>query len=507
MKISARASVFVLALLSFLTGPQTALANDIPILTWEQGKLQSVVLGGGQGRSSWEVELVSSSGNITALNASTRNEENFVVFSVVIPRDIGVGSYTLFARGLSDENTKVAIVNIVEAKSYEIGRVPGDLIYIFVMFIAALSLLISLTRRKFSFTYLSSIAPRERFINGEPAEGFIQGVHNLGRLERIRIGIQQNFSEGVLGNLIKANSSNLHSRSRQLWSTFPLMLAGLAIFQVVDSPSSFDYLFLLLCLLGNLDIFSGSVASVAFVSIATFNTQAFSFGSILGFIFLALLFFLPNLLVQLVRVIIGSQVKKFDWVKFAFVALVIHFLVLMQRSLLPESYLSTPKEILVLVSIILAVVTSEILEIKRAKATTGNLPLEEVIFDLELAPSRSSLILVSSAIFSVVYMWSLKGSLALLVALLAVSPILVSKVNLYKLGRAIRINLPRKLELEILIVCAATYLVFNGLSRLPFVTYSLLEALLVAGFVPVIIYSVYVAVASSVASKAASVSQ
>jgi hypothetical protein len=209
--------------------------------------------------------------------------------------------------------------------------------------------------------------------------------------------------------------------------------------------------------------------------------------------------------VQLVRVIIGSQVKKFDWVKFVLLALVIHFLVLMQRSLLPESYLSTPEEILVLVFIILAVVISEILEIKRAKATTGNIPIEEVIFDLELAPSRSILILVSSLTFSVVYMWSLKGSLALLVALLAVSPILVSKVNLLRPGRAIRINLPRRPELEILIVCAVTYLVFNGLSRLPFVTYSRMEALLVVGFVPVIIYSFYVALASSFASKTASV--
>jgi len=507
MKISARASVFVLAFLSFLTGPQTALANDIPILTWEQGKLQSVVLGGGQGRSSWEVELVSSSGNITSLNASTRNEENFVVFSVVIPRDIGVGSYTLFARGLSDENTKVAIVEIVEAKSYEIGRVPGDLIYIFVMFVAALTFLISLTRRKFSFTYLSSIAPRERFINGEPAEGFIQGVHNLGRLERIRIGVQQNLSEGVLGNLIKTNSSILHSRSRQPWATFPLMLAGLAMFQAGDSPSSFGYLFLLLCLMGNLDIFAGAVAAVAFVAIATFNTEAFSFGSILGFIFLASLFFLPNLLVQALRVIFDSQINKLDWVKFLSVALVVHFHVLMQRSLLPESYLSTPEELLVLVAIIVALIICEILEIKGVKAPNVNLPLEEVTFDLALTPSRSSLFLVSSVVFSVIYVWSLKGSLALLVAFLAVSPILVSKVNLLRPGRAIRINLPRKLELEILIVCAATYLVFNGLSRLPFVTYSRMEALLVVGFVPVIIYSVYVAVASSVASKAASVSQ
>jgi len=507
MKINVRALVFVLALLSFLPGPQTALANDIPILTWEQGKLQSVVLGGGQDRSSWKVELVSSSGKVTVLNTSTRNEENFVVFSVVIPRDIEVGSYTLFARGLSDENTKVAIVDIVDAKSYEIGRVPGDLIYIFVMFIAALSLLISLSRKKFSFTYLSSIAPRERFINGEPAEGFIQGVHNLGRLERIRIGVQQNFSEGVLGNLIKANSSNLHSRSRQLWSTFPLMVAVLAIFQATDSPTRFGYFFLIICLLGNLDVFSGVVASIFFVSIATFNTEAFSFGSILGFIFLASLFFLPSLLVQVFKVVFGSQINKIDWIKFVLVALVVHFHVLMQRSLLPESYLSTSEELLVLASITVALVICEVLEIKRAKTPNVNSPLEEVNLDLALAPSRSSLILVSSVTFSVVYVWSLKGSLALLVALLAISPILVSKVNLLKPGRAIRINLPRKPEFEILIVCAATYLVFNGLSRLPFVTYSRMEALLVVGFVPLIMYSFYVTVASNIASKTASVSQ
>jgi hypothetical protein len=157
------------------------------------------------------------------------------------------------------------------------------------------------------------------------------------------------------------------------------------------------------------------------------------------------------------------------------------------------------------VAIIVALIICEILEIKGVKAPNVNLPLEEVTFDLALAPSRSSLFLVSSVVFSVVYVWSLKGSLALLVAFLAVSPILVSKVNLLRPGRAIQINLPRKLELEILIVCAATYLVFNGLSRLPFVTYSRMEALLVVGFVPVIVYSFYVALASSFASKAASV--
>jgi hypothetical protein len=506
MKISRFFPAFFLAVVASLSVPHVAYANDIPILTWEQGKLQSVVLGGGEDKSSWEVELVSSSGATTLLKSSSRSKENFVVFSVVIPRDIATGSYTLFARGLSAESTKVAIVNLVEAKSYEIGRVPGDLIYIFVMFIGVITALISLRRRRFFFSYLSSIAPRERFINGEPAEGFIQGVHNLGRLERIRISVQQNFSEGAIGNVIKANSSTLHFRSRQLWSTLPLMLVGLAVFQAADSPSRFGYLFLLLCLLGNLDIFAGAVASVAFVSIATFNTQAFSFGSILGFIFLAALIFLPNLLVQVFGVIIGSQIKKLDWVKLLSVVLVVHFLVLMQRSLLPESYLSTPEELLVLVSIIVALVICEILEIKRVKAPNMKLPLEEVTFDLELAPSRSSLILVSSAAISVVYVWSLKGSLAILVALLAVSPILVSKVNLVKLGGAIRINLPRKPALEVLIVCAATYLVFNGLSRLPFVTYSLLEAFLVAGFLPVIIYSFYVAVASSTAPKTASVS-
>jgi len=507
MKISHLFSSLFLVLVASAGGVQAAHASDIPILTWEQGKLQSVVLGGGEDKSSWEVELVSSSGASTLLKSSSRNKENFIVFSVVIPRDIAPGSYTLSARGLSEGSTKVAIVNVVEAKSYEIGRVPGDLIYIFVIFIGVITALIALTRRRYSFSYLSSIAPRERFINGEPAESFIQGVHNLGLLERIRINVQQNFSEGALGNAIKANSSILHFRSRQLWSTFPLVLAGLAIFQAADSPSRFGYLFLILCLLGNLDIFAGAVAAVAFVSIATFNTQAFSFGSILGFIFVASLFFLPNLLVQVFRVVIGGQINKFDWVKFVSVALVVHFLVLMQRSVLPKSYLSTPEELLVLVSIIVALIMCEIFDIKRVQAPNVNLPLEEVSFDVALTPSRSSLILVSTGAFSVIYVWSMKGGLALLVALLVLLPIIVSKIDLVELGSTIRINLPRKPELEIFLVCAATYLVFNGLSRLPFVTYSLFEAFLVAGFVPVVIYSLYVAIAISVTPKTMSVAQ
>jgi hypothetical protein len=507
MKISRLFSAFFLALVASAVGPQAALANDIPILTWEQGKLQSVVLGGGEDRSSWEVELVNSSGSTTALKSSSRNQENFVVFSVVIPRDIATGPYTLFTRGLSAESTKVAIVNVVAAKSYEISRVPGDLIYIFVMFIGAITALISLARRRYSFSYLSSIAPRERFINGEPAEGFIQGVHNLGRLERIRISLQQNFSKDVIGNAVKANSSTLYFRSRRLWSIFPFILAALGIFQAADSPAKFGYLFLLLCLFGNIDIFAGVVASVAFVSIATFNTQAFSFGSILGFIFLASLFFLPNLFVQLIRVISGSEINKFDWIKVALVALVVHFLVLMQRSLLPQSYLSTPEELLVLVSIILAIVICEILDIKRVKVSNVSSPLEEVTFDVTLTPTRSSLMLFSAAVFSVIYVWSTKGGLAFLVALLALLPILASKINYEKIRIAIGINLPRKPQIEILFVCAVTYLVFVGFFRLPLVTYSLFEAFLVAGFVPVIIYSFYVAVANSAAPKATSVAR
>ena len=506
MKSNLGVSGVLLALLIVLLGLQPAAASNIPILTWEQGKLQSVVLGGGEDRSSWEVVLVSSTGSTTSLKASSRNEENFVVFSAVIPRDTPIGTYTLLARGLSDESVKVAVVNVVKSKSYEIGRVPGDFIYIFILFIGAISILVSLSRRRLSLNYLSSITPRERFINGEPAEGFIQKVHNLGRLESLRISVQQNISEGVFGSLVKANSAILHFRSTNLWSILPLLLAGLGVLLAADISIKFGYLFLLFCLLGNLDIFSGIVGAIAFSAVSIFNTQAFSFGSILGIVFLSSLAFAPNLLVQVLGILTGNSEKKYDWAKFALVALVIHFLALLQRSLLSESYLSTSDELLVLASVLVAITLCEFLRVKREKAIEMNSPLEEVRLEIEILPSRSSLIILALAVFSVTYVWSLNGGLASLVALLAVFPILLSIIDLERLKNFQFFTLPRKPVVEILVVCITTYLVFVGLTSLPLVTYSLLDALLFSGFVPVILHAFYVAVANNAHAKSVSVS-
>jgi hypothetical protein len=505
MKISRLISVLILAAVVAISSSQMSLANEIPILTWEQGKLQNVVLGGGQTKPSWNVEMVSSSGSVTAMKASSSSKNNFVVFSVVIPRDFPIGTYTLFARGLNVESSQVAVVNVVEAKSYEIGRIPGDLIFVFVLFIGAISALVSLTRRRFTLSYLSSIAPRERFINREPAESFIQGVHDIGRLERMRIRIQQNFSEGTLGSLIKSNSSMLHFRSRRLWSSFPFLIGGIGIYLGVNSPTKFGFMFLLICLLGNMDIFSGMVAAVAFVSVATFNTQAFSFSSILGFVFIAFLFFIPNLLARILTAITSNQANKIDWIKIILVGLVVHFLVLMQRSLLSESYFNTPQELLVFASIVFAITICDLLDVKVSVASNARQPLEEVTLDLDFGPSRSSLPFFSSVVFSIIYVWSMSVGLALLVAVLSLIPILVSKIKIAKMTTSTRINLRRMPKLEILLVCATTYLVFNGLSRLPLVTYSVLEALLVAGFIPVIIYSIYVAIAFHTAPKTSSV--
>ena len=492
MKIRSSASILILVIVSFAVGAQTASAADIPILTWEQGKLQSVVLGGGTDRPSWDVELVSSTGTTTKLKSSTRNGENFVVFSVVIPRDYPIGSYILFARGLADESAKVAIVNVVEAKSYELGRVPGDLIYVFMFFTGCLSIFVALIRRKFSFTFLTSIAPRERFINGEPAESFIQGVHNIAPMERLRINVQQNFSNGPIGSLMKANSSILHFRSRLLWSIFPVLLSILSFTLEMQSASKFGYLFLVLCFLGNLDIFAGVVASIVFISFATFNAEEFSFSNTLGLIFISSLFFLPSLVVRTLSPDSGSHSRKLNSKMIAFVFLVVHFVVLVQRSLLSESYLSTSEELLVFVAITLSIFLCDVLEIRSEHANDLKLPLEEVKLEIVIAPSRSALIVTASLAFSLIYAWSMKVGLSLLVAILVLLPLAISKIYVDRLVGILRNPIPRKTLIELLIVSFFTYLVFVALSKLPLVTYSVLETLVVAGFAPLLVYSIYV---------------
>ena len=78
----------------FLSIP-TALAADLPMLTWERGKEQNVVLKGVAAQQNWDLEFVSKTEKTLQFHKSEKNSKGDVVYSVSIPESYATGLYII----------------------------------------------------------------------------------------------------------------------------------------------------------------------------------------------------------------------------------------------------------------------------------------------------------------------------------------------------------------------------------------------------------------------------
>ena len=107
MRSSKNVSV-ILLVIGFLLIPVSASALDIPLLTWERGKEQNLVLGGNV-ENEWKIELVNEANEkVLDFKESEISANGFRVYSVSIPNDFPVGAYAVRATGIGIPGSIVA---------------------------------------------------------------------------------------------------------------------------------------------------------------------------------------------------------------------------------------------------------------------------------------------------------------------------------------------------------------------------------------------------------------
>jgi hypothetical protein len=94
-----RAKLIALALIAIFIAPTAAQAFDIPLLTWERGREQQVVLGGGAYTQKWVVTLEGNGQPSKTFTASDKNAAGYVVYSLFIPADFPTGAYSIDTNG------------------------------------------------------------------------------------------------------------------------------------------------------------------------------------------------------------------------------------------------------------------------------------------------------------------------------------------------------------------------------------------------------------------------
>ena len=141
---------FSLVLITLFIGAPVANAADIPLLTWERGRIQEVVVGGGAVENEWQMTLEGM--GITPMPFTRSNEASsgYAIFSIQLPADLPIGGYTVVSVGNRSPRTVVSGINVIEALSYEITTVPNDLTKVIVIFVFLTALITTLRSRKYA---------------------------------------------------------------------------------------------------------------------------------------------------------------------------------------------------------------------------------------------------------------------------------------------------------------------------------------------------------------------
>ena len=264
--------LFPLALAFGILFATPASALDIPLLTWEQGKSQSVVLGGPTASENWQVSLVAASGVSKPFRASGLNSGGFRVYTIDVNTSQAEGRYTVETQGPGSPRNVVSEVLIVPTVRYEIPRAPYDLLFIMLFLAIFISIAVSIRRvRTVVASFPNRISDIEGLISGEDLSTVKRFKANS--LESRRVRFVGALPESFLKTLLVVDSNFAFSLPARGFISLPAasILLGGGLFLVHESSQLFSQVSLLLLTLllvtSIFDLFSGLAGATTFLAL------------------------------------------------------------------------------------------------------------------------------------------------------------------------------------------------------------------------------------------------
>ena len=245
-----------------------AQAVDIPLLTWERGKEQNVVVGGITQKDHWQVKLLRPSSPQVILRPSSVNSKGFLVYSAPLPSDLPLGEYTVYVFGDgSDSGSQVAQVKVVELTRYSITEIPTDLVILLlslIFIITALSVTRSGEYSKLSFLRQKNLLETKSIIYAKSVPRVIYPAYLL------RAGSLTKLPSTILKYFLMKDETLLHKASPMLWSLFPVIGFGLGIQGGLTTHNNLPnipfYSLIAISIVGLLDSYSGIFSLLGFAT-------------------------------------------------------------------------------------------------------------------------------------------------------------------------------------------------------------------------------------------------
>ena len=506
--------LIALALLTLIFTPTAAQAFDIPLLTWERGREQQVVLGGGAYTQSWTVTLEGNGVEALKFSSSEKNDAGYVVYSLNIPADLPLGPYSVVTIGEGSPRTVVAGINLIEAQTTTVASKLFDLTLILAIFVFLTGIVSTIRGRKYQYIPFRSaqVLPRLTDPIYDEEENFWDRLESAPY--RVRVQSLISLRPSLVRFLLIREGELAHRLSKAFYGLSPFIglaagaVASVEVSRNTNLASTPMTIFIIVAAIGIFDAFAGVAATLGFwaVQLATGNIS--SFRDVLIALAIGIAWVGPSLFAALLRETINRDFKApsirgEDPIKFvgvigsSIVGAAVFYLgqALVNSVLYVEFQVRavTWTHVLIIAGLLLVRGFADgfVLESKRPMETR-----DESFFVARVSSPLTALLVIAIT-FAFVYIWTESAVNSFFVSLLFALPYFFIFIRFNKISFIKTERLPRNILVESAVIAAVTFVAFRQISMQPLLIDQRANLLLLLAGIAPVIHAIYSAIYSS----------
>ena len=496
----------------FLIGPaSTAIAADIPLLTWERGRIQQVVVGGGAVENNWEMTLEGPGIDALPFKRSNQATSGYAIFTIELPDDLPTGGYTVVSIGNRSPRTVVAGINVIESLGYRITTVPFDLTKVIVIFVFLTALITTLRSRKYarySFKSTQDIDPLNPQLTDD---NLINRVKYFAY--RWRIKTLLNLPVSLFRYQLIREGELAHRLSKPLYSFLPLIgfASGLVVTNESEKVGGIGAaglaVFVAVGVIGAIDAISGITATLGFWLSQMLLGNITSIRDLLIVVSVSIAWVAPALFASLIREAVDLDLKTLLGKEIGFYArlfgvitsaifggLLFYFGQVLLNSVLVNftetRNISLLAVSIIVISLLLKAVLDEVLVIDReGKSSSYDQKPESINIARVTSPQTAFLVLIST--FSFAYIWTQSAQQSAISALLFSSPYFLIFIRLGRFNFKLIGGDRRYILIEPILVSAITFAIYSQISPAPLFADRKAEIFLILAALPGLIHGIY----------------
>ena len=477
----------------FVAIPASTAASDIPLLSWERGKEQNIVLGGYTTQSSWNIQLVAEGQEPLEFSKSTANQDGYFVYSIFLPSDFPTGAYRVESVGITGEVTVVAGVQIVDLMYFDIIRVPYQLLFLLTVLIFLISSLSTLRLRRYEqMSYLQSKSE----VHLNPA---------IASFYRLRHSSVDGVQRSLFKHVIKKEGELLHKVSPSLWALVPVATfifgsyIGIAAGSQLGIPSIPVLLFVIAAIIGVMDPYSGFTAALGFSILQTMQGQISSMRAVGALMAIALAWVAPGLISSIYReMIVKDNLPKaiqrsLPTIFSVFFAGAIFFTAeLLLASLLDRAGPIVNSRFDLPIAVGIFVLVKQRLEVyvdRRSLLSSSKIEVKSIRLSRIISPRAVAILVLFFA--GVMYVWTESVLFSVITAVVFVIPLILLQVRFASPVVEFLGKMPRNILIESTIVSAISFAIFIYIQSTPFEVIQKGKLIILGAALPLLIHAVF----------------